>query len=253
MIVKRLLIQKSILVQSRPSPSTLGSAWRFAFTVPNAFLFAVIFDHQIPYERAWIAPHVLKKRLGHFSMKRIASMNPQNLETVIRGDIKGQCLHRFPRKMSEWLTGAATKLVNEYEADARRIWSGRLRARTVLERLEAFPGISQKKAHMTAAILNEQEQREFCHASLSGWEEINVAVDVHVRRVWKRAGLGDDLSITGIMERASELYPDYPGALDEPLWQIGMFWCKPGQPDCEGALQNGLECWLEDLCPKILE
>ena len=42
----------------------------------TAFLFAVIFDQQMPSEKAWSAPFELKKRLGHLDINKIAEIIP---------------------------------------------------------------------------------------------------------------------------------------------------------------------------------
>ncbi|MCQ8205435.1 hypothetical protein NP569_24410, partial [Vibrio parahaemolyticus] len=82
-----------------------------------------------------------------------------------------------------------------------------------------FPGIGSKKAHMAARELHEHE------CEFYRWDQINMAVDVHVRRVWKRAGLVRDTSTDTITAAATRLRPQYPGELDWPTWLIGMTWC----------------------------
>jgi endonuclease III len=42
------------------------------------------------------------------------------------------------------------------------------------------------------------------------------------------------------------LYPERPGALDLPAWDIGRRWCHPRHPDC--AL-----CPLYVACPRLIE
>jgi hypothetical protein len=66
------------------------------------------------------------------------------------------------------------KLVEDYDGDASKIWRDCRTAGEVIERLNEFTGISQKKAHMAARILHEEVK------SFSRWSEINVAVDVHL-------------------------------------------------------------------------
>jgi endonuclease III len=99
---------------------------------------------------------------------------------------------------------------------------------------------------MAARILHEEVK------SFSRWSEINVAVDVHIKRVWKRAGIARDLTVAGIMRAAVELKPDYPGELDYPTWIIGMEWCHQRGADCQGEKRDdGDPCPLLRDCPKI--
>lgn len=37
---------------------------------------------------------------------------------------------------------------------------------------------------------------------------------------------------------ARALYPDRPGALDLPAWDIGRRWCRPVDPDCPACPVN---------------
>jgi endonuclease III len=121
-----------------------------------------------------------------------------------------------------------------------------LTAGEVIERLEQFPGIGQKKAHMTARLLQDEEEVRF-----SRWDEINVAVDVHVKRVFRRAGLVRSLILREILAAAVRLHPRYPGQLDYPAWRIGMTWCHARRADCTGRKhERSRPCPLLTVCPK---
>lgn len=72
---------------------------------------------------------------------------------------------------------------------------------------------------------------------------IDISVDVHVRRVFRRLGLiPKRASVEQVTYRARELNPEFPGILDLPAWQIGREWCKPKNPRCN-------ECFMKDICP----
>ena len=244
-ILKRLVQYGRELDYAAGPYTTNRAADRFVCSDSNAWLFGVIFDQGIPYERAWEAPYILKRRLGHLNMRRIAKMQLSQLRKAVRGSAPGEALHRYVNNVPLWLKRAAAKLVRDYDGDASNIWGDCRTAGEVIERLDEFPGISQKKAHMATRILHEEK------VSFSRWSEINVAVDVHIKRVWKRAGLARDLSVAGIMRAAKELKPDYPGELDYPTWIIGMEWCHSRGADCHGEQQEGGDCCpLLRVCPK---
>jgi uncharacterized HhH-GPD family protein len=244
-IVKRLVQYGKELYNAAGSYTSNRAADRFVRSNSNAWLFGVIFDQGIPYERAWEAPYVLKQRLRHLNMRRIAKMPLGQLRKAVKGSAPGKALHRYVKKVPLWLKRAAAKLVKDYGGDALNIWRDCRTAGEVIERLDEFPGISQKKAHMAARILHEEK------VNFSRWGEINVAVDVHIRRVWKRAGLVRDLSVAGIMRAATELKPDYPGELDYPTWIIETEWCHSRGADCHGKQHDdGHSCPLLRACPK---
>ena len=223
--------------------SARGPAERFFRTNWNAWFVGLIFNQGIPYEKAQEAPYRLKQRLGHFSMRRIAATPIRELRRAIR---RQPALHRYVGKLPIWIKGATRKLVNEYDGEAVNVWEGCLTAGEVIERLDDFPGIGQKKAHLAARVLHE-EACEFHR-----WDQINMAVDVHVRRVWKRAGLVRDTSVEGITATASRLWPRYPGELDLPTWLVGTTWCHGRGADCEGERHDGgRRCPLVRVCPRI--
>jgi uncharacterized HhH-GPD family protein len=213
----------------------------------NAFLFGVIFDQGISYERAWRAPLELKRRLGHLSMKKLARMPIAEIERAVRGARKRKALHRFPAKMARWLKAAARKLVKECHGNAGVIWRDCLTAGEVIEWLHEFSGIGQKKAHMMARLLHEDRAGK----KFGRWQDINVAVDVHVRRVFKRTGLAPSGNSSDILSAGTRLYPRYPGALDEPAWRPGLEWCGP-RPDCNGNRHTDRKaCPMRQVCPRL--
>lgn len=62
---------------------------------PFAFLCAVIFDQGVPAERAWLAPRLLRDRLGHLDPVRVA-VEEDRVRNAIQNVPK---LHRYIDKM----------------------------------------------------------------------------------------------------------------------------------------------------------
>ena len=95
--------------------------------------------------------------------------------------------------------------------------------------------------------------KEGCHGSRASARDLgvavkdlagsDVAVDVHVRRVFLRTRLALYDEPTHILDVARSLHPKRPGALDFPAWLIGRRWCGPGLPDCPS-------CPLGEVCPR---
>ena len=61
-------------------------------------------------------------------------------------------------------------------------------------------------------------------------------------RVFKQPGPArEDASIEEIRYKAKALYPEFPGLMDLPVWEIGGNWCKAEPPLCES-------CCMSDVC-----
>jgi uncharacterized HhH-GPD family protein len=228
-------------------PDADDPALNFAYYDNNdAFLFAAIFDQQLNADQAWRAPYRLKRRLGHLNVRKIARMPLAELRSAIRRGRDGGSLARFPGPMADFIKRSAKLLVASYGGQAGRIWNDCLTAGEVIARMEEFPGIGPKKAHMAVRMLVDQG------LAVGGFENINVAVDVHVRRVWERLRLvRGRAKVTEFYAVAHVMNPRFPGKLDEPTWFIGRGWCHKSGRQC-GGNQDGIPCPLQDLCDSRL-
>lgn len=241
-IVELLLTHGEALrekVASTPEPEFTPDpeANRFLWSDPFAFLVAVIADYQIPAERAWAVPWELKKRIGHLDPQLMLE-DPSALYEAFDQRPK---LHRFVKNVPKFILEACRLVLSDYEGDAGRIWGDEPTARLLQERLVAFPGISQKKAAMAVEILERD-----LGVPVREMEGSDLAFDVHVRRVMLRTGLASRDDQTHMIERARQLNPERPGALDFPLWGIGRTWCHAGEPSCS-------DCVLVSACPKLID
>ena len=169
---------------------------------PNAFLLGVLFTQGIPAERAWAGPYLLRERLGHLDLERLA-----NERAAVRAALQAPpMLHRFKNTLPVWISEAALRILDEYAGDASAIWPAGSSVTEVTGRLSAFSGIGRKKAVMATQIL----VRHF-GVDLKGLESGQVAYDVQVRRVFLRSGLADEDSIEAIEAAAARACPQSPG------------------------------------------
>jgi len=215
---------------------------------PNAFLIGSIFDYQIPFRKAWEAPFKLKQRLGHLDVAIIARMSFDDLYAVIHGGGKGKALHRFNSIMTRKTLSACTQLVERYGGSAANIWPDRASASAVMERLEQFDGISQKIGNMMVRLLGT-----WFGVHLTEWNKIDIAVDRHVERVFRRTGLighGSQPVKRLVIDKARELCPDFPGKIDDPAFNIGEKWCNEQRPLCD-VVKEGRTCPLSQVCPRV--
>lgn len=204
---------------------------------PEAFLLGVLFTQGVPAERAWAGPFLLRQRLGHLDLRRLATERGAVDEAVCRRP----ALHRFKHTLAGWISDASERLLECYGGDASAIWADAPTAIELTERLSAFRGVGRKKAAMAVEILS----RHF-GVEVRDLECGSVAYDVQVRRVFLRTGLVDRDTPGDIARAASEACPDAPGSLDLATWLVGRQWCHPRRPLCD-------ECRLGAVCPRLTE
>ena len=205
----------------------------------NAFLIALISDQSVKAEMAWRLPYYLSKRLGHFDFKRIKNEESiELLESIIK---EKPALHRYPRKMAEYIFFAIKKVVEEYESHVENIWKKDFNAEHVISRFEEFKGISHKKAALGSLLL----VRDF-GVKLENLNCIDIAYDVHVRRIFLRMGLSEKDNIKDITSNARKICNEFPGSLTLPFWVVGREYCRPIDPKCD-------KCYLNNFCMKKVE
>ncbi len=205
----------------------------------NAFLVGLISDQSVKVEVAWRLPYYLSKKLGHFDFCRIIKEETvESLETLIK---EKPALHRYPRKMAEYIFFAINKIVKEYNSDAENIWRNDLNAEKVIANLEEFKGISHKKAALGALLL----VRDF-GVNLKNLYCIDIAFDVHIRRIFLRMGLTNNDDIKDVTSTARKICNEFPGSLTLPFWVTGREYCRPTNPKCD-------ECYLSQFCAKKVE
>ena len=205
----------------------------------NAFLIALISYQSLKAEMAWRLPYLLSKRLGHFDLCRISKEESiESLEMLIK---EKPALHRYPRKMAEYIMFAIEKIRTDYDSNAENIWKNDLDAEHVVAKLEEFKGISHKKAALGTLLL----VRDF-GVSLNNLHCIDIAYDVHIRRIFLRMGLTDKDTLKDVTEVARKICEDFPGSLTLPFWVTGREYCRPSNPNCD-------ECIFKDFCKKRTE
>jgi len=131
---------------------------------PNALLFGFVLDQQVPLQKAFSGPYELKKRIGTLDPRRIAAMDPAQLETVFR---ERPALHRFPANMARRTQDLAAALARDYDGDAGRIWRDAATGKELEQRLLALPGIGEMKAKTLIAIIGKR-----LGVKPPGWDEV---------------------------------------------------------------------------------
>ena len=121
---------------------------------PLAVLIGMLLDQQIPMEKAFTSPAVLKERLGGtLDAATIAGTDPEALEELFR---RPPALHRFPAAMAKRVQTLAQMLVDEYDGRAENVWSGAKTGAELVRRVGTLPGFGEQKAKIFTALLGKQ-------------------------------------------------------------------------------------------------
>jgi hypothetical protein len=200
--------------------------------IANKFLICCLLDWQWDTNVAWRKGEHLVEKLG----------GPENVWAQISRSSKQEWdsnyeeygkPHRFRRGYGR-LWGIANGICARYDADARKIWSGKspFEALIHLWALEAGDQISR----MIVGALRDCGQ-------ITG-DTSDVKADLHLRRVLGRVLDGEEISAADaarVTELTRQLNPTDPWQLDWPLWKIGKQYCRPTNPDCSN-------CYLKPHC-----
>ena len=118
---------------------------------PLALLIGMLLDQQIPMEKAFTSPAVLRERLGHdLDATEIATYDPAAFEELFRTP---PALHRFPGAMAKRVQALAQVLVERYDGDAASVWRDVRDGTQLVQRIATLPGFGDQKAKIFAALL----------------------------------------------------------------------------------------------------
>jgi uncharacterized HhH-GPD family protein len=121
---------------------------------PFALLLAMMLDQQVPLEKAFSSPYQLSLRLGHEpTAAELAGFDPDLLAAIFS---ERPALHRFPKAMAGRAQELARQLIERYDGDAARVWTGASTGQELVARLAKLPGFGGYKAQITAALLGKQ-------------------------------------------------------------------------------------------------
>ena len=121
---------------------------------PLALLIAMLLDQQVPLEKAFTSPRDLVQRLGHEpTAAELADYDPDALAAVFS---ERPALHRYPKAMAGRTQALAQLIVERYDGDAARVWTGAATGQELLARIGELPGFGPAKAQIFAALLGKQ-------------------------------------------------------------------------------------------------
>lgn len=212
------------------------AADRFLRSNPFAFLMAASLDRGARAESVWKTPWLLVQRLGHLDPDRLSRVASSELEQILRSLPKKP---RFPNQAAKTIISLAKLVSNELNGNADKAWVGKSVA-SVRGFLERVYGVGPGIAAMTVRILIDEGVFQPQQAELM---QIDIKPDVHVTRVFYRSGIASSRDGQECIYAARTLYPEFPGKLDWPAWEIGRKYCHESNPNCS-------KCPLCSVCPK---
>ncbi|MDP3883278.1 MAG: hypothetical protein Q8Q48_04460 [Candidatus Staskawiczbacteria bacterium] len=203
------------------------------FSDPFAFVVGLIFDQSIQSALAWEAPLHLKERLGHFDVRKIASMDKEKLKQIIA---QKKSLHRYPGNMAKYLIESCSGLVSNFDSRSENLWKG---VETITETRKNFlrlSGIGEKKANLAILMLARDFDIHFTDIGT-----LQLALDVHLKRVLSRSGLfviDTSAGLKDLQNCFQDNYPHFPALLGTALWFVGRHFCHETSPECDTCPLN---------------
>lgn len=114
---------------------------------PMALLIGFALDQQVPVQKAFVGPLVLRERLGAIDPRTLAS---SDLESVFR---ERPAIHRFPGAMAKRVHELALHILERYDGDAAAVWTQAEDPDQLRANLAALPGFGDMKVKALAAVL----------------------------------------------------------------------------------------------------
>jgi uncharacterized HhH-GPD family protein len=114
---------------------------------PMALLIGFALDQQVPVQKAFMGPLVLKERLGAIDARTVAEAD---LEPAFR---QKPAVHRFPGSMAQRVHDLSAHILERYDGDAARVWTQAQDASELRSNLAALPGFGEMKVKALGAVL----------------------------------------------------------------------------------------------------
>lgn len=121
---------------------------------PLALLIGMLLDQQVPMEKAFVGPFVLRERLGHdLDARELAELPAERVAELFSAR---PALHRFPGSMAGRVQALCAHLVEQYDGRAEAVWADAPTGAELFRRLSALPGFGAQKAAIFLALLGKQ-------------------------------------------------------------------------------------------------
>ncbi len=114
---------------------------------PLALLIGFALDQQVPVQKAFSGPLVIKQRVGSLDVDALIAAD---LDAVFR---EKPAVHRFPGAMAARVHELVVHVRDQYGGDARRVWADAADADELRSNLAGLPGFGEMKIKALGSVL----------------------------------------------------------------------------------------------------
>jgi uncharacterized HhH-GPD family protein len=114
---------------------------------PFALLVGFALDQQVPVQKAFMGPFVLRERLGTLDVAAVAGAD---LDPIFR---ERPAIHRFPGAMATRVHELAEYVIEHYDGHAARVWTDATTTEELRENLAGLPGFGDMKIKALGSVL----------------------------------------------------------------------------------------------------
>jgi uncharacterized HhH-GPD family protein len=168
---------------------------------PMALLVGFALDQQVPVQKAFMGPLVVRERIGSLDAGALAEAD---LEPAFRAR---PAIHRFPGAMARRVHELAVHVLDRYGGDAAGVWTEAKDGDELRANISALPGFGEMKVKALGAVLANrfgvEAARELvpAHPTLGDVDSLQALADYQeAKRAHKaewakmRAGSGEGVS-----------------------------------------------------------
>ena len=112
-----------------------------------ALLVGFALDQQVPVQKAFMGPLVLRERLGTLDPAAVAAAD---LDPIFR---ERPAIHRFPGAMATRVHDLAVHVMAVYDGRAATVWTGASSSEQLRANLEGLPGFGTMKVKALGSVL----------------------------------------------------------------------------------------------------
>jgi uncharacterized HhH-GPD family protein len=121
---------------------------------PMALLVGFALDQQVPVQKAFEGPLVLRERIGAIDAATLASAD---LEPVFRAK---PAIHRYPGSMARRVHDLAVHVRDRYDGDAARVWTDAADSEALRANIAGLPGFGEMKVKALGSVLAKRFEVE---------------------------------------------------------------------------------------------
>jgi uncharacterized HhH-GPD family protein len=114
---------------------------------PMALLIGFALDQQVPVQKAFSGPLVIKQRVGSLDTEALLAAD---LDAVFR---EKPAVHRFPGSMATRVRELVQHIREHYDGDAGRVWSDVAGGDQLRANIEGLPGFGEMKVKALGSVL----------------------------------------------------------------------------------------------------